>query len=81
MDFSTRIHEFPTTYQNTWPSQTDRSDTTLEPLRDGELTVAPILNSGASVFGAEVSGVDWSKPVPENVVHQVSDIVFSVYSR
>jgi alpha-ketoglutarate-dependent 2,4-dichlorophenoxyacetate dioxygenase len=74
MDFSTRVHEFPTTYRNTWPSQTSQSEATFEPLQEGNLTVSPILTSGEFVFGAEVSGVDWSKPIPEDIVHQVSNI-------
>jgi hypothetical protein len=36
-----------------------------------DLSISPVLNSKASVFGAEVSGVDWKKPVSEGVVKQV----------
>jgi alpha-ketoglutarate-dependent 2,4-dichlorophenoxyacetate dioxygenase len=78
MDFSARVHDFPTTYQNTWPYQKDRPEASLEPLQEGRLTVRPILNSGSSVFGAEVSGIDWSKAVPEDIVHQVSDVTIVV---
>jgi alpha-ketoglutarate-dependent 2,4-dichlorophenoxyacetate dioxygenase len=78
MDFSTRVHKFPTTYPNTWPSRADQSEASLEPFQEGELTVTPISNSGASVFGAEVSGLDWSKPIPEEVVHQVSNVAIVV---
>jgi len=74
MDFSTRVHEFPTIYQNTWPSQKSRSEENLESLQEGSLTVCPILNSGAFAFGAEVSGLDWSNPIPEEIVQQVSNI-------
>jgi hypothetical protein len=77
MDFSTRVHEFPTTYPNTWPSQ---SETDREPLKEGKLTITPILNSGTSVFGAEVSGIDWNKPVPEEIVHQVGNTAIHVQS-
>jgi len=35
------------------------------------LSIVPILITKSSVFGAEVSGVDWKKPVPEKVVKQV----------
>jgi alpha-ketoglutarate-dependent 2,4-dichlorophenoxyacetate dioxygenase len=78
MDFSIRVHEFPTTYPNTWPSQTGQSETDRELLQEGKLTITPILNSGTSVFGAEVSGLDWSKPIPEEIVHQVGNTAILV---
>jgi alpha-ketoglutarate-dependent 2,4-dichlorophenoxyacetate dioxygenase len=78
MDFSTRVHEFPTTYQNSWPYQKDRPEASLEPLQERGLAVRPILNSGSSVFGAEVSGIDWSKAVSEDIVQQVGDITILV---
>ena len=37
----------------------------------GELTITPVLSEGSSSFGAEVAGVDWSEPVPEEIVRQV----------
>jgi hypothetical protein len=40
--------------------------------------MTPILNSGTSVFGAEVSGLDWSKPIPEEIVHQVGNTAILV---
>lgn len=76
--FSARVHEFPTTYPNTWPSQTEQLGTDQEPLQEGELTITPVFTSGTSVFGAEVSGLDWSKPIPEGIVHQVGDIAIFV---
>jgi len=39
------------------------------------LLIVPVLVSEASVFGAEVFGIDWKKPVPDEVVKQVSDTV------
>jgi len=78
MDFSTRVHEFPTTYQNTWPYRTGSSEASHELLQEGELAVRPILNSGTYFFGAEVSGIDWSKAVPEDIVQQVSKITILV---
>lgn len=38
----------------------------------GGLTVTPVMVNGDSVFGAEVSGIDWSKPVPEETVQEVN---------
>jgi hypothetical protein len=49
-----------------------------ELLQEGKLTITPILNSGTSVFGAEVSGLDWSKPIPEEIVHQVGNTAILV---
>jgi alpha-ketoglutarate-dependent 2,4-dichlorophenoxyacetate dioxygenase len=41
-------------------------------MEHGSLIVTPVLQFEQSVFGAEVSGVDWSKPVPSETVTQVS---------
>jgi hypothetical protein len=35
------------------------------------LTIVPVMRSKTSVFGAEVSGINWGEPVPEEVVKQV----------
>jgi hypothetical protein len=35
------------------------------------LSMSPVLISKASVFGAEVSGINWKKPVSGGVVKQV----------
>ncbi len=40
-------------------------------IQEGGLTVQPVLQMGGSSFGAEVSGVDWSRPIPEATVKQV----------
>jgi alpha-ketoglutarate-dependent 2,4-dichlorophenoxyacetate dioxygenase len=37
----------------------------------GALTITPVLSEGSSSFGAEIAGVDWSEPVPEEIVRQV----------
>jgi alpha-ketoglutarate-dependent 2,4-dichlorophenoxyacetate dioxygenase len=55
-------------YDNICPSRAGAQHTTQE----GSLTVHPILHSEDSSFGAEVYGVDWSKPVPADLVTQVS---------
>lgn len=39
---------------------------------EGSLSVTPVCINEDSVFGAEISGVDWSKPVPDEIVEQVS---------
>jgi alpha-ketoglutarate-dependent 2,4-dichlorophenoxyacetate dioxygenase len=44
----------------------------IGPIQEGVLTIKPVFESGASSFGAEIYGVDWSKPVPSEVVAQVS---------
>lgn len=38
----------------------------------GGLLVVPVLVSEASVFGAEVFGINWKEPVSEEVVKQVT---------
>lgn len=62
------------TYENTSPPANGvlRLRGAPETIQDGVLTITPIIVSGDSSFGAEVSGVDWSKPVPEKLVKQVS---------
>jgi alpha-ketoglutarate-dependent 2,4-dichlorophenoxyacetate dioxygenase len=54
-------------YDNTCPSRTAVQHT----IQEGSLTVHPILHSDDSSFGAEVYGVDWSKPVPADIVTKV----------
>lgn len=62
----------------------EKPRTELEPahpesLRKGSLTVTPVLRHSVvsrtsnTSFGAQVDGVDWSQPVPEEVVAQVRD--------
>ncbi|KAH8698693.1 putative alpha-ketoglutarate-dependent 2,4-dichlorophenoxyacetate dioxygenase [Talaromyces proteolyticus] len=55
------------TYENTCPSQTDKHSV----IQDGNLSVTPVLQSEDSAFGAEVTGVDWSRPIPEETVAQL----------
>lgn len=55
-------------YDNTCPSRTGAQET----IQEGTLSIHPILHSEDSFFGAEVYGVDWSKPVSDDVVAQVS---------
>lgn len=55
------------TYENTAPPQSDKQNS----IQYRKLTVIPILQSEYSVFGAEVSGVDWRNPVQAETVAQV----------
>lgn len=54
------------TYDTTCP----RTDP-LPSLQEGSLTIRPVLQSSDSSFGAEIFGVDWKKPVPDELVKQV----------
>lgn len=56
-------------YESTSPPQSAGR----EALHQGNLKIMPILQSEDSVFGAEVSGVDWENPIPEETVEQVVD--------
>ncbi|RDW66637.1 hypothetical protein BP5796_09386 [Coleophoma crateriformis] len=66
-----------TTYENTCPARTATGVLRLrgasEPqlIRDGSLTIEPVLVSPNSAFGAEVSGIDWSRPIPPEMVKQL----------
>lgn len=42
-----------------------------EPIQDGSLTISPVVTSGDSTFGAEVSGVDWANSIKPEIVQQV----------
>ncbi|KAF2711204.1 putative alpha-ketoglutarate-dependent 2,4-dichlorophenoxyacetate dioxygenase [Pleomassaria siparia CBS 279.74] len=63
------------TYENTCPvpshAGTLRVRGAATEVREGALTIRPVLVSEISQFGAEVSGVDWSRPIPEQVVNQL----------
>ncbi|OOF98694.1 hypothetical protein ASPCADRAFT_162357 [Aspergillus carbonarius ITEM 5010] len=54
------------TYDTTCP----RTDP-LPSLQEGSLTIRPVLQSSDSSFGAEIFGVDWKKPVPDELVKQL----------
>jgi alpha-ketoglutarate-dependent 2,4-dichlorophenoxyacetate dioxygenase len=63
------------TYANKWPAAVDAGTLRLQgtnEFQEGDLTIKPVLVSGNSAFGAEVSGVDWTRAVPENIVEQAS---------
>lgn len=61
-----------TTYDTTCPPILRlRGQNSPEPIRDGELAIRPVMTSDESSFGAEVFGVDWSRPVPEEIVNKV----------
>ena len=57
-------------YETTCPPRPDAD--AIEPIQEGTLTIKPVFESGDSFFGAEIYGVDWSKPVPPELVAQVS---------
>lgn len=46
-------------------------------VQDGDLIVKPILVSEGSVFGAEISGIDWSQPLSKDRVQQVRSITIA----
>lgn len=57
-------------YESTSPPQSAGQ----EALNQGTLMIMPVLQSKNSAFGAEISGVDWENPIPEETVEQVRDI-------
>jgi hypothetical protein len=63
-----------TVYENTWPPRGQVSSGAKAmpgPIREGSLIVTPIMAHDDSVFGAEVSGVDWSRPISQEMANQV----------
>jgi alpha-ketoglutarate-dependent 2,4-dichlorophenoxyacetate dioxygenase len=62
-------------YENTCPSSSSAGSLQVRSVaaetQDGSLTIRPVLVSQDSQFGAEVSGVDWSRPISKHVVEQV----------
>lgn len=66
---------FTTKYHNTCPAPSGTGVLQLRgapsTIKDGDLTTIPVLYTGVEYFGAEVMGVDWSRPVLESVVEQV----------
>ena len=64
-----------TTYQTTCPARRNPAVLHLggppEPFEDGSLTITPVMSSGGSAFGAEISNVDWSQSIPVDIVTQV----------
>lgn len=67
------------TYENRCPPPSDAATLRLRgaalEVNEGTLTIKPVLLSENSSFGAEVSGVDWSRPITEDIVKQVSTVV------
>ncbi|KAK9424998.1 putative TauD/TfdA-like domain-containing protein [Seiridium unicorne] len=63
------------TYENRCPAASDAGTLRLRgaPLQDGALTIKPVLVSENSSFGAEISGVDWSRPIPEDTLVKLQD--------
>lgn len=66
---------FTTTYENTCPARATTGSLKLgganDPVQHGTLIVRPVMVSGDSAFGAEVSGVDWIRPIPDEIVKEV----------
>ncbi|TVY81072.1 Alpha-ketoglutarate-dependent 2,4-dichlorophenoxyacetate dioxygenase [Lachnellula suecica] len=69
---------FTTTYENTCPARPSTGVLKLiwahEPIKYGSLVVRPVMVSKDSAFGAEVSGVEWSHPVPSEMVKQLVEV-------
>lgn len=51
----------------------------VEPIQRGTLTIRPVFESGGSSFGAEIYGVDWSKPISSEIVAQVGFDIFGFF--
>lgn len=69
------FHNLTQTYENTWPRTKNEGVLRLKAsaFNEGGLEVTPVLVNGHSPFGAEVEGVDWSLPFPEDVVNEASN--------
>ena len=71
---------FTTKYQNTCPALSGAGVLQLRgapsAIKDGNLTITPVMFTGSEYFGAEVAGVDWTRAVPEDVVKQVITATF-----
>ena len=70
------INQLPRRYETTVPGRKDSLDSkSITPATHVEdihgLEVNPILVKGDSAFGAEVHGIDWSKPISDELVQQV----------
>lgn len=64
-------------YENRWPAAPAgviRLSGSASKLQEGALCIIPVLASEDSCFGAEVSGIDWSRPVPEEIVDEVHSL-------
>lgn len=64
-----------TTYGTTSPARPDtdilRLRGTPESIQAGSLTITPVIDHSNSAVGAEVSGVDWDRPISSEIVKQV----------
>ncbi|KAJ5627700.1 hypothetical protein N7490_009928 [Penicillium lividum] len=56
-------------YEKTCPPRAGTD--THDAIQEGTLTIKPVLRSQNSSFGAEIYGIDWSKPVPLEIVAQL----------
>lgn len=71
-DWIIMARTFIRTYHNTWPYGPTQA--AAKPTQCGDFVVSPVMVNGEHAFGAEVSGVDWSQPVPEETAQQVSPV-------
>ena len=64
-----------TVVTTTYPSITPARTLTLrggeDAYRDGSFSITPIMVSDDSVFGAEISGIDWIAPIPAEQIEEV----------
>ena len=71
------IMQLPRCYETTVPGRKDsfeskRSISTKHVEDIDDLEVKPVLVEDDSAFGAEVYGVDWSKPISDELIQRVS---------
>jgi alpha-ketoglutarate-dependent 2,4-dichlorophenoxyacetate dioxygenase len=62
-----------TTYENTCPARPVLH--LRSTIQDGGLNIVPVMVSGESAFGAEIDGIDWSRPIPPETIKQVRTIL------
>jgi len=66
-------NSFTMTYENTCPPASTavlRLRGAHGPIHEGSLTITPVFAS----FGAEVSGLDWSRPIPQEIINQLVEL-------
>ncbi|KAF2768349.1 putative alpha-ketoglutarate-dependent 2,4-dichlorophenoxyacetate dioxygenase [Teratosphaeria nubilosa] len=75
------VGSLPHVYENQWPCPPASPDSAIGDLespaatwKSGGLKVTPILSEGEYGFGAEVEGVDWSRPVSDGIVDRLVEL-------
>lgn len=62
-----------TRYETSCPARLDDGlNTKPQPIQDGSLIITPVMTSTDASFGAEVSGIDWSRPATPQLISQVN---------